>query len=47
MVDGTTTDAVTVGQLTLCLVLGNIDDEVELVFGYHVHHLVFTILVRP
>lgn len=47
MVDSTTADAVTIGQLTLGVVLGNIDDEVELVVGNHVHHIVLSILIRP
>ena len=47
VVDGTTTDAITIGELALGLVLRHVDDKVELMVGYHVHHLVISILIRP
>ena len=47
MVDGATTNAVTIGELSFRMVLWNIDDEVELVVGNHVEHFVFSLFVRP
>ena len=47
MVDGTTTDAITIGELALGMVLRHIDDEVKLMVGNHVHHLVLTVFIRP
>ena len=41
MVDGTTADTVTVGQLTFAVVFRNVDNQVELVSGYHFHYVVF------
>ena len=49
MVDGATTDSVTIGELTLGVILRNIDDEVELVVGNHLHHVrkILVVLIRP
>jgi len=49
VVDGTTTNLVTVGQFALGVVLRDVYDEVELVFGNHLHHVVFCIraFIRP
>ena len=35
MVDGTATDSVTIGKLSLGMVLRNVHDEVELMVGNH------------
>ena len=49
MVDGTATDSVTIGKLSLGMVLWNVHDEVELVVGNHFHDVrhVLVILVGP
>ena len=47
MVDGTTADAVTIGELAVGVILRNVDDEVELVSLNHIHHVVGGILVGP
>ena len=49
MVDGATTDSVTIGQLTLGVILRDVDDEVELVVGNHLHHVreILVVLIRP
>ena len=49
MVDGATTDSVTIGQLTLGVILRDVDDEVELVVGNHLHHVrkILLVLIRP
>ena len=45
MVDSRTTYSVTVCKLALCVVLWNVDDEVETVVGNHLHYVVLGILV--
>ena len=47
MVNGTTTNAVTIGQLALRMVLRHVDNQVERMVGNHVHHIVLTLFVRP
>ena len=49
VVDGATTDSVTIGQLTLGVILRDVDDEVELVVGNHLHHVrkILLVLIRP
>ena len=47
MVNGSTTDAIAIGQLTLRVVLWHIHDECELVLGNHVHHIVGSLFIRP
>ena len=49
VVDGTTTDSVTIGELTLGVILRDVDDEVELVVGNHLHNVrdILMILIRP
>ena len=49
VVDGATADTVTVGQLTFRVVLRNVDDQVELVSGNHLHYVVFCVraFIRP
>ena len=43
MVDSTTTDTVTVCQFTLRMILRNVDNQIELVFGNHLHHVVLCV----
>ena len=49
MVDSCTAEAVSVCELTLGVVLRDVDDEVETVVGNHLHHIVFgcRILIGP
>ena len=49
MVDSTTTNTVTVRQFTLRMILRNVNDQVELVFSYHLHYVVLSIraFIRP
>ena len=49
VVDGATTDSVTISQLALGMILRNVDDEVELVVGNHLHHVrhILVVLVWP
>ena len=47
MINSTTTDTVTVGELTLSIVLRNVDNQVELMISDHVHHIVISFLIRP
>ena len=49
MVDGATTDSVTIGELTLGVILRDVDDEVELVVSNHLHHVreILVLLIRP
>ena len=49
VVDGTTTDSVTIGELTLGVILRDVDDEVELVIRNHLHHVreILVLLIRP
>ena len=43
MVDSTTTDTVTIRQFTFRMILRNIDNQIELVFGNHLHHVVLRV----
>lgn len=49
VVDGPTTDAVTVGQFPFGVVFRDVDNQVELMFRNHLHHIVFCIrtFIRP
>ena len=47
VVDGATTYAITIGQLSLGVVLRHVDDKVELVGSNHVHDVVLSFLVGP
>ena len=47
MVDGTTTDAIAIGQLTLGVVLRHVDNQRKLMLGNHVHHIVLAFFVGP
>ena len=49
VVDGSSADAVAIGELALAVILWYVDDEVELMVGYHLHDvlLVAVFFVGP
>lgn len=47
VVDGAATNAITIGQFALGVVLGNVDNQVEFVVSNHLHDIVVAFLIGP
>ena len=45
VVDGCATNLVAIGELTTCVVLGNVDYQIELVFRDHIGNVVLRTLI--